>query len=328
MVLAQSHRSSSRIRTILNVALLLSLALAILTHTTTTSAQDPSTSNQDGTPAPIINTVPPKSGNFKVTDSPGILTEEQYKRFDFDIWRMWEDGLPAAIFIRYSNDANQASQDFADALRDQWDIESSPGADDGLVMVVTIRERFPQTAILSLSYGENAFPQGQMTIPVLNDILEREVLPRIRTGNVNDGLTYAVRRILYYAEYTAPFPAPLTGSQETLHSLALPVSLIAGLLLLALVALPTRFLPHPGKNQWLMFAGAGFLVVCAFMLAAAGRNAAASGIALIDLVLALVLFASTTWRNNRRFPPKRIRITRRAVRGHVHPYRRRRMRSA
>jgi uncharacterized membrane protein YgcG len=323
VVRAQLPWRSSRIGSILAVALLIVLASTVFTHTS--SAQVAPDGEAESTPVTAINTVPHKPLKFKrVYDTPGLLSKEQYDRFHFDIGRMWGDGLPAVIFIRYSNDATQASQDFADKMRDTWDIESAPGADDGLVMLVTLRERFPQTAIMTLSYGANAFPQGQMTVSVLNDIMEREVLPRIRTGLINDGLTYAVRRILYYAEYTAPFPAPLTDTQEIIHTIALPVAGFVTLLLLACIALPEKYLPAPGWRQAGLFTIAGLTVLLAMILAVAGRHTLASGIALLDLALLLLMFAIHSWRNARRFPVRTIRQTRLAVHSPHHPILRRR----
>jgi uncharacterized membrane protein YgcG len=236
--------------------------------------------------------VPAKPDKFdRVYDVPGRLNKKEYDRFHFDIGRMWNDGLPAVIYIRESGEDASTSQQFADQLRTKWDIESSPGADDGLVMLVTIRDRFPKTAILTLSYGSNAFPQGQMTVDVLNTILEEEAYPRIRTGNINGGLTYAVRRILYYSEYTAPFPPPLTDRQETLHRLATPLASIVAIILIGLIVVPAKRLPGWLREKEATFVLAALLVALALAVAVLGRHALASGIAITDIVLLLGLFA-------------------------------------
>jgi uncharacterized membrane protein YgcG len=242
----------------------------------------------ESTPEPV----PAKPDKFdRVYDVPGRLDKEEYDRFHFDIGRMWNDGLPAVIYIRESGDDAAASQQFADQLRMLWDIESARGADDGLVMLVTIRDRFPKTALLTLSYGSNAFPQGQMTVDVLNSMLEEEAYPRIRTGNVNGGLTYAVRRILYYSEYTAPFPPPLTDRQETLHRLATPVASIVAIFLIGLIVVPGKRLPVWVRQKGATFGLTSALVALALTVAVLGRNALASGIAIADIVLLLGLFA-------------------------------------
>lgn len=284
------NRNTARIWSQLPAAFLIALVFLALAQPVVTRSQE---SDNPLTPESVqsgLEEPPAKPDKLeRVYDLPGRLNEDQYARFHFDIGRMWNDGLPALIYIRASPASAGQSQYFADQLREKWQIQSSPGADDGLVMLVTIRDRFPHTAILSLSYGANSFPQGQMTVDVLNQVLEEEVTPRIRVGNVNGGLTYAVRRILYYTEYTAPFPPPLTNLEESVHRIATPINAILTLMLVGLIAIPTCRLPRLWRGRPLLIALSVSVFALSSVLAVGGRNTTASALAIVDIALILAL---------------------------------------
>jgi uncharacterized membrane protein YgcG len=259
------------------------------------AAQDESTPESA---AVVLEEAPAKPEQFdRVYDVASRLNKTQFDRFHFDIGRMWRDGFPAMIYIRRSPATEAESRYFADQLRQKWDIESSPGADDGIVLLVTIRDTFPHTAVLNVSYGENAFPSGQMTEQLLHEILEDEAYPRIRVGNVNGGLTYALRRILYYTEYTAPFPPELTANQERANTLALPVSIIVAAVIAAITLLPRNRLPYPFRQRTRIALGIAAALATAFSLALSvfGRADVPTWISLFSVALTGALL----WRMSR-----------------------------
>lgn len=295
--------------------LLLILLLALIAPPVSALAQPTSGSGQQeplagagqansDDPEPI----PPKPAEFdRVYDLPGQLNQDQYDRFHFDIGRLWNHGLPAMIYIRESLEDEAQSQAFADGLRDTWDIESAPGADDGLVLLVTIRPRFPHTAILSVSYGANTFPTGQMTTEVLERVVDREATPRIRVGNVNGGLTYALRRVIYYTEYTAPFPEPRTRFEDALRWVAIPVNalLIAAFAYGSWLAIRQRPSWMTGRNRWYVLAGAGTATLAGAALAVLARSNAATATAFIAMIV-LGVFALVLGRGRSARPARRV----------------------
>jgi uncharacterized membrane protein YgcG len=250
------------------------------------AAQEAST--PEATAAVVLEEAPAKPEKFdRVYDVANRLNKTQFDRFHFDIGRMWNDGFPAMIYIRRSPATEAESRYFADQLRQKWDIESSSGADDGIVLLVTIRNTFPHTAVLSVSYGANAFPSGQMTEQLLHEILADEAYPRIRVGNVNGGLTYALRRILYYTEYTAPFPPELTASQERANTLALPISILIAAVIAVVTILPRNRLPHPFRQRTRLALGVAAALAAAISLAISvyGRADIPTWISLFSVVL-------------------------------------------
>jgi uncharacterized membrane protein YgcG len=308
------------------IAVTILIAVVVLVPSSLTMAQSPDDPTAQETPDQAEDqVVPAKPSKFnRVYDLPGRLNKEQFDRFHFDIGRLWNHDLPAMIYIRTSSADEAESQWFADQLRDTWDIETAPGADDGLVLLVTIRETFPKTAQLSLSFGANTFPTGQMTLDVLNTVLEEEANPRLDVGNVNGGLTYALRRIIYYTEYTAPFPEERSTAQDIAHNIAIPFTALSAIGLLALVWLPEKWVPswlkRNGRTRSIAIGCA--LVILSLVVAVFGRSPAGTGNALVGLVLLGVLLWSAgrepdkrrTIRSNPRriFKPRLVRTQHRA----------------
>ena len=273
-------------------------AFLLIPVTVLATQPDDDPSQDDQTPAQADQTIPPKPTKFdRVYDLPGRLDKEQFDRFHYDIGRLWDDGLPSLIYIRTSSADESQSQYFADQLRSTWNIESAPGADDGIVFLITIRETVPKSAMLSLSYGANVFPVGQMTIDKLNHVLETEATPRFNVGNVNGGMTYALRRILYAIEYTAPFPAERDTAQNVAHALAIPLSAIVTFGVIGLTVLPDSRLPlvFRRRRKLTSIAIGSALVVISLAVAVFGQSAIGSGFALTSLAS----FAALLWKLGR-----------------------------
>lgn len=161
----------------------------------------------------------PQSKTF-VYDYAGVLTREQAERHKFDLKRLNEAGIPVVVYIRRSDDSRKESVAYAELVRNEWELESAPGADDGIVILVTLSDLSPVRNSLVMSLGRNALPIGQLKSDTLQDIYDKEMQPAFRRNEIDLAISYGVRRILYYEGYTPPDPAPLSGGQETARSLA------------------------------------------------------------------------------------------------------------
>ena len=286
------------------------IAACLFMPATMSASQIDDDPSQDDTPSTTVDQkIPPKPAKFdRVYDLPGRLDKEQFDRFHYDIGRLWDDGLPSLIYIRTSSADEAQSQYFADQLRATWNIESTPGADDGIVFLITIRESVPKTALLSLSYGSNVFPVGQMTIDDLNNMLDTEANPRFNVGNVNGGMTFALRRILYAIEYTAPYPAERTTLQNVAHAISVPLSALAVFGVLALTLLPSNRLPvtFQKPRRLTSIAAASAAVIIALVIAVLGRSSVGVGIAFASLVVLAVLL----WKLSRKVDNRKTMIVR------------------
>lgn len=161
-----------------------------------------------------------------IYDQAGILTERQATTLHGDIRRLHELGVPAVVYIRSAVD--ESDQMSADDMRVNWGVETAPGADDGMLFLLTIDPRESEASTFEVSSGENTYPIRQLDAQRMDQIVENDVLPNVRAGDVYLGLAFAVRRTINLAEYSPPNPPALTSTQESMRT---PLTVVAALLI-------------------------------------------------------------------------------------------------
>lgn len=250
-----------------------------------------------------------------VIDETGILEEDpqrddQADRFQYDLRRLQALDVEAIIYIRQSTDDRDHAQMVADAMLRTWNVESSPGADDGLVILVTLHGSSPRGSSVVLAYGPNTFPIGQMTEAYMLQVYNDDMVPRMRTNDAVGALTWGVRRLVYYAEYTPPFPDPIVGTQATVKTVAdalgpaVPQTTVLILLLVPVFA-ERRLTVWPTRQS---LASSAILIAAISVLVGAlalfghSRSGAFGGLIglAIALVLGLVLLDTAPVRSGRR----------------------------
>lgn len=165
-------------------------------------------------------------------DRANELNERQLQTLDGDLRRLGELGLPITVYLQSAAPDAEPSSDLAARLLNSWIIESEPGADDGVVLVVTIDETDPEASTMAYAAGTNAFPIRQLTADAYTTIIEEEALTQVRDGDAYLGLAFAIRRAINYAEYSPPAPPPLSETQERLQT---PLTILAAVLAQAAV---------------------------------------------------------------------------------------------
>lgn len=277
------------------------------------------------TPDDSIPPRAPESTTF-VYDEARVLASTEVERHQFDLGRLWEAGIPTIIYTRRSNDSREQAVAFADRLREEWALESSPGADDGIVMLVSLHESSRAENALVLSIGANALPINQLTSETLQEIRDREMQPAFRRNEINLALSFGVRRMLYYEGYTPPDPLPLTDRQLTARALAPGALLLTGLLALVTPLIQRR--RAPSRNRWrsilrsrgLYRAGIAGLLTLASGLALYGRSASWLVAAVLGgIVLMLGVRFAGAWWEWRRPEPAALRVAPRGRRSRQRP---------
>lgn len=162
----------------------------------------------------------PRDSKKFVYDFADVLTSEQAERHQFDLNRLNDAGVPVVIYIRRSDDSRDESVAYAEQVRTQWTLESAPGADDGIVILVSLSDAFRLRNSLVMSLGPNALPIGQLQTDTLQKIYDKEMQPAFRRNEIDLAVSYGVRRILYYEGYTPPDPPSLSDGQQTARALA------------------------------------------------------------------------------------------------------------
>ncbi len=227
-----------------------------------------------------------------VYDTVDILTTAQEKSIQTDITRASRLGVEMLVYTRMSDESLEESQAFADRLNAEWGVESSEGASDGLVYLVTVNPLDPDTNSLVISVGKSALPIRQLDGTGLQRILETDIAPEVADGEFNTAIQFGIRRVLNAMEYSPPSPDPLSAVQQALHTTAN----ILGVALLQLSVLGFFVVTIVRERRFTVVPGAGSLGIYAVCLAVAstivgvvaiaGRNAFASLTALGVLIVA------------------------------------------
>lgn len=233
-----------------------------------------------------------------IRDDAMLFNEDQMNRFQFDLRRLQGLGENVMVYTRRSDASREDSEGFAKRLRQGWHIESAPGADDGLLLLITVSDANSEGNSFVVSSGSNFFPVGQMERAELNEVYEAEIEPNFRENRYDVALAYGVRRVLYAADYTPPDPPALTGVNAFAHEVSNiggSVLLQAALLGLAIVPAFTerRLTTRPSRKSVLTYAtifGAAAPVLV--LISVVGR----SGLGMLTAVLVSVLVLVITTR--------------------------------
>lgn len=240
---------------------------------------------------------------FRASDDPWLIrddarlfNEDQMNRFQFDLRRLQGLGENVMVYTRRSDASREDSEGFARRLREAWRVESAPGADDGLVMLITISTSNPRGSTFVLSPGSNFFPIGQMDSSDLDHVYEEEIEPNFHENRYDVALAYGLRRVLYAADYTPPAPPALTGVQAFAHEVGKtggPVLLQAALFGLAVgpALMERRLTTRPSRRTVLAHASIfGPAAVLLALFSVIGR----SGMGMVTALLVLALIIAVT----------------------------------
>lgn len=167
-------------------ALLMALALAFAATGVTSAA--PRSRAQAAAPAVAA---PPTCGPYTqsqhIYDCAGLLTTAEISALEAKAQAVRAAGAPVVVYLQ-AKDAtyDQTLKDAADLMA-RWDIESSAGAKDGLVILLNLKPgdlRHGQVAL----YAGQTLLRGPLPQSELSRIYQDVMLPDLRTGDTASGI--------------------------------------------------------------------------------------------------------------------------------------------
>lgn len=231
-----------------------------------------------------------------IRDDARLLNQDQMDRFQYDLRRLQGLGENVMVYTRRADASRRESEGFAKRVREAWNLESAPDADDGLLLLITVNDTAPENSSFVVSAGSNFFPLNQLERADFDTVYETEIEPNFREQRYDVALAYGVRRLLYAADYTPPDPPALTGVNAFAHEVAEiggAVLLQAAVLGLAIVPAfkERRLTTRPSRTTVLTYASMfGPAAGLTALFAIVGRSGLATAMALLILVLvALVM---------------------------------------
>lgn len=150
-----------------------------------------------------------------IEDPNGVLAESHASVLAEDAHRLTVHGIPTMIILRESDESADESARFADRLRAEKHLETAPGADDGILFLLTQEAgTSKQSMFLTISVGTRTLPKGGLNDASLQDVFQRSMLPRMRFGLIAEALRVGIRKIIYLETYYPDPLPPLTSLQR------------------------------------------------------------------------------------------------------------------
>lgn len=239
-------------------------------------------------------------------DPSDVFPEDQQVTLTRDARLMQRSGIPSVVYVRTATAGEagkESSRAFADTVRREWNVESSPDADDGLVILLSYVPDNPATSTAVASWGTSTFHDSGLTPEYIQSVLDRDVSTLLDMEFPFEAMVYGLRQIRYGGIYFPPPPDPLEGGAKTLHDVlrwigpALTIGTVSALVALSLRRHADSHIPR--MFLWKTVGLTGTLVVMLSVLSVIGRSRVGIGSALLILV-ALAIHA---WLWSR--PPKR-----------------------
>ena len=200
-----------------------------------------------------------------VYDLTQVLADEQVAVIESDASRLHRHGVPAVVVVHPSDISRDQAAALAEDVRTDWGIESSPGADDGLLILVTIPQSRAGPAYSTLSWGQNALPHFGVNPTTSDRIQSMWIDPALSGGHVYEATIYGLRNLIYQSIYDPAPQAPLSDLQQNVQSLLDvlgPIVAIASLAAVLAGWIPRGAFPYERSamtRDWAMPVIAGLL---------------------------------------------------------------------
>ncbi len=176
-----------------------------------------------------------------VYDRADVLTADEEADLEQRAAAVEQAGAPVVVYLQARKaDYEQTEQDAAD-LMEIWDIQSAPGAHDGLVIFLNLDPDDPKHGQFSIFAGAKHFQNGNLPESELKRISDQVVLPKLKSGDIAGGIAAALDTAAQSLTHGPPPPPPLSPIAQAAADVSSgPVSLanVLAVLLAAMLSLP------------------------------------------------------------------------------------------
>jgi uncharacterized membrane protein YgcG len=150
----------------------------------------------------------------RVYDFANLLNDDQKASIESDAARLRRFDLPVLIMVQFNELSSGAAEELADEIRREWGVESEAGADDGMVMLVSVNTSEAGGISTVVSWGKDALPNYGVDDMVAASIKAEWLDRHIAEGELFNGILYSLRKLLYHSIYFPAPQEPLTATQQ------------------------------------------------------------------------------------------------------------------
>src|SRR5690606_2035845 len=144
----------------------LTLAAGFLVALLLTAATAQSAAAEYGEPVP----------GQHVYDTTDLLTPEEIADLEARAAAVEAAGAPIVVYLQARDASQSETEADARALMDAWDVQSAPGAHDGVVMFFNLRPGNLRRGQVFIYAGEKHFDGGNLPESELQRIIDKEVI--------------------------------------------------------------------------------------------------------------------------------------------------------
>lgn len=232
-------------------------------------------------------------------DPAPVFDEGQRKTIARDAELVQSSQIPTLLYVRpatVDEAAPDAATAFATDVRETWRVESSDGADDGLVLLYSHVEGNPGASTIVASWGEATFEGSGLTPAYVENLLAKNPRTLLDDGHPFEAVVYALRELRYGGIYLPPPPAPVEGARSVAQAIAnvagplMVVATVAASVMISLRGQQRTFFRHPWRTGTAI---TGTLVALAMVSVYGQSPIGIASIAILVVVIALRIRAST-----------------------------------
>jgi uncharacterized membrane protein YgcG len=167
-------------------------------------------------------------------DDAGVLTDDETAEIEAAIDRVEDAGAPTVVYLRLLHTEDDQAVEDAQRLMEEWDVQSSEDARDGVVIFFNLEPDDPNRGEFGIVAGETHFDDGALPQSRLNTIRD-EMINLLADDQMAEAIMLGLDMTAEYLEAGPPEPTAFQTLTERVASG--PVSIANGLALVLAVAL-------------------------------------------------------------------------------------------
>ncbi|MBX5446378.1 TPM domain-containing protein [Sphaerobacter sp.] len=123
-----------------------------------------------------------------IYDTTGLLTPDEIADLEARAAAVEAAGAPIVVYLQARDASQSETEAEARALMDAWDVQSAPGAHDGVVMFFNLRPGNLRRGQVFIYAGEKHYDGGNLPESELQRIIDEEMIPLLRDNQTAEGI--------------------------------------------------------------------------------------------------------------------------------------------
>jgi uncharacterized membrane protein YgcG len=173
----------------------------------------------------------------RVYDTTGLLTADELAELEARAAAVEAAGAPVIVYLQARDASQRETEADARALMDAWDVQSAPGARDGVVLFFNLQPDNLRRGEVFIYAGEKHFDGGNLPQSELQRIIDEEMIPLLRADQTAAGIGAGLDAIAHALTYGPPPPPPPSRFERIAEDLTAGVFSIVNLVSSAIAAL-------------------------------------------------------------------------------------------